>query len=126
MAPKIYYDSDASLTTLEGRRMAVVGYGSQGRAHALNLRDSGLDVAVGLRKDSASWARASEDGLPVGSIGEACSGADLVAVLVPDQHQADARPVALRRPAANPGRCHAVRPRRGPRRRAPTAGPAER
>jgi ketol-acid reductoisomerase len=88
MPPKIYYDSDASLEALEGRRIAVLGYGSQGRAHALNLKDSGLDVTVGLRKDSPSWARATSDGLAVASVGEACSGAAVVAVLIPDQHQA--------------------------------------
>jgi ketol-acid reductoisomerase len=87
MPPKMYYDSDASLEALEGKRIAVVGYGSQGRAHALNLQDSGLDVTVGLRKDSASWNRAASEGLDVASIGEACSGASVVAVLVPDQHQ---------------------------------------
>jgi ketol-acid reductoisomerase len=88
MPPRIYYDSDASLDALEGQRIAVLGYGSQGRAHALNLRDSGLDVCVGLRKDSPSWARAASDGLAVASVGEACSGAGVVSVLVPDQHQA--------------------------------------
>src|ERR671914_32279 len=88
MPPKMYYDSDASLEILEGKRIAVVGYGSQGRAHALNLRDSGLDVTVGLRKDSPSWEAAQGDGLAVASIGEASAGASIVAVLVPDQHQA--------------------------------------
>jgi ketol-acid reductoisomerase len=88
MPAKMYYDSDASLEVLEGKRIAVVGYGSQGRAHALNLRDSGLEVTVGLRKDSASWEAARGDGLEVAGIGEACSSASIVAVLVPDQHQA--------------------------------------
>jgi ketol-acid reductoisomerase len=88
MPPKIYYDSDASLEALDAKRIAVVGYGSQGRAHALNLHDSGLDVVVGLRKDSPSWSRASSEGVKVASVAEACSGAAVVAVLVPDQHQA--------------------------------------
>ncbi|MGH2747506.1 MAG: ketol-acid reductoisomerase [Actinomycetota bacterium] len=88
MAPKIYYDTDASFDSLAGRRIAVLGYGSQGRAHALNLRDSGLDVTVGLRKDSVSWDKAEADGLSVAAMHEACSGADIVAILVPDQHQA--------------------------------------
>ena len=87
MAAKMYYDSDASFDTLKGKSLAILGYGSQGRAHALNLRDSGYDVTVGLRKDSASWPKAEDDGLRVASVGEACSGADLVAMLIPDQHQ---------------------------------------
>jgi ketol-acid reductoisomerase len=88
MAAKIYYDSDASTEALRGKRIAVLGYGSQGRAHALNLRDSGHEVVVGLRKDSPSWAAAEGDGFTVASINEAVSDADLVAVLLPDQHQA--------------------------------------
>jgi ketol-acid reductoisomerase len=88
MSPKMYYDSDASLEILEGKRIAVVGYGSQGRAHALNLRDSGLDVMVGLRKDSPSWEAAQGDGVEVATVGEASAGASIIAVLVPAQHQA--------------------------------------
>jgi ketol-acid reductoisomerase len=87
MTAKIYYDAP-SPDVFRGKRIAVLGYGSQGRAHALNLKDSGHDVTVGLRKDSASWERAEEDGLQVAGMHEACSGAALVAVLVPDQHQA--------------------------------------
>jgi ketol-acid reductoisomerase len=102
MPPRIYYDSDASLQALEGKRVAVIGYGSQGRAHALNLRDSGLDVVVGLRKDSSSWSRASSEGLEVGGVGEACSGAGVVAVLVPDQHQASIYTEAIE-PNLSPG-----------------------
>jgi ketol-acid reductoisomerase len=86
--PQIYYENDASREALAGKGVAVLGYGSQGRAHALNLKDSGVDVTVGLRKDSSSWDRAEADGLSVSGIHEACSGADLVAMLVPDQHQA--------------------------------------
>ena len=88
MTPNIHYEKDASLEPLRGKRVAVLGYGSQGRAHALNLHDSGCEVVVGLRKDSDSWSRAEEDGLNVTSLHEACSDADLVAVLLPDQHQA--------------------------------------
>jgi ketol-acid reductoisomerase len=83
----IHYDT-ASLEPLEGKRVTVLGYGSQGRAHALNLKDSGLDVTVGLRKDSGSWERAEGDGVNVAGMNEACSDADLIAMLVPDQHQA--------------------------------------
>lgn len=80
--------SHSSNDTLKNARVAVLGYGSQGRAHALNLKDSGLDVVVGLRKDGASWPRAVEDGLRVAEPAEAVKGADLVAVLVPDMVQA--------------------------------------
>ena len=90
MAAKIYYDNDVTPEVLRGKRIAVLGYGSQGRAHALNLRDSGHDVAVGLRKDSSSWTRAEDDGLTVASLNEAVADADLVAVLLPDQHQSKA------------------------------------
>ena len=83
----VHYEKDASLQHLEGR-VAVLGYGSQGRAHALNLKDSGVDVTVGLRKDSPSWERATSDGLSVAGVHEAASDAALVAMLVPDQHQA--------------------------------------
>ncbi|MDQ4146039.1 MAG: NAD(P)-binding domain-containing protein, partial [Actinomycetota bacterium] len=88
MAPTIYYEADASAEELSGKRIAVIGYGSQGRAHALNLRDSGLDVTVGLRKDSSSWHRAESEGVTVAPVHEATSGASVVAMLVPDQHQA--------------------------------------
>ena len=102
MAPKIVYENEASSAALEGRRVTVVGYGSQGRAHALNLRDSGVDVTVALRKDSRTWDRASDDGLAVAGLHEACSGADLVALLVPDQHQADVYREAVE-PNLDPG-----------------------
>ncbi|HXD38403.1 MAG TPA: ketol-acid reductoisomerase [Rhodanobacter sp.] len=75
--------------TLGNARIAVLGYGSQGRAHALNLRDSGLDVVVGLRKGGPSWEKASAEGFKVAEPGETVKGADLVAVLTPDMVQAD-------------------------------------
>ncbi|HET7481527.1 MAG TPA: ketol-acid reductoisomerase [Actinomycetota bacterium] len=84
---KIHYD-DVSLAPLDGGRVAVIGYGSQGRAHALNLRDSGVDVVVGLRKDSDTWDRVKADGLTPVGLHEAASGARVVAMLLPDQHQA--------------------------------------
>jgi ketol-acid reductoisomerase len=85
----IHYEKDCSLEPLQGKRVTILGYGSQGRAHALNLIDSGMDVTVGLRKDSDSWTRAEADGARVAGLHEACADADLIAFLVPDQHQAD-------------------------------------
>jgi ketol-acid reductoisomerase len=98
----IYYDSDATFDPLGGKRVAVIGYGSQGRAHALNLRDSGIDVTVGLRKDSPSWDRAEADGLSVAGVHEAASGAEIVAMLLPDQHQASCYAEAIE-PNLDPG-----------------------
>jgi len=83
----IYYDRDASPEPLRGRTVAVIGYGSQGHAHALNLRDSGIDVVVGLYQGSGSWARAEAEGLPVAPVAEAARRADVVALLTPDHVQ---------------------------------------
>jgi ketol-acid reductoisomerase len=88
MAARVHYEKDASPDVLKSQRLAILGYGAQGRAHALNLKDSGFDVTVGLKKDSRSWSRVESDGVGVATVSEACSGADLVAMLVPDQHQA--------------------------------------
>jgi ketol-acid reductoisomerase len=85
---KIYYDSDADLSLVLGRRVAVLGYGSQGHAHALNLRDSGVDVRVGLPASSASRAKAEAHGLTVLDPAEACAWANVIMVLVPDTAQA--------------------------------------
>ena len=101
MTAKIHYD-DVSFGPLEGGRIAVIGYGSQGRSHALNLRDSGLDVVVGLRKDSPTWQRVEADGLTPVGLHEAASGARVVAMLVPDQHQADCYAEAIE-PNLEPG-----------------------
>jgi ketol-acid reductoisomerase len=87
MAARIYYEKDADPALVEGRKVAVIGYGSQGHAHALNLRDSGVDVRVGLREGSSSRAKAESAGLAVRSIAEAASEADLVMVLLPDTEQ---------------------------------------
>ena len=80
----IYYEQDADLGLLEGKRIAVIGYGSQGHAHALNLRDSGCDVVVGLYPSSKSWAKAEADGLTVMATSEAVAAADIVMMLAPD------------------------------------------
>lgn len=85
----IYYDQDADPSVVKGRTVAVIGYGSQGHAHALNLRDSGVKVMVGLRDGSAHRADAEAAGLTVASPAEATAAADLVALLVPDQHMGD-------------------------------------
>jgi len=85
---RIYYDEDADLSLLKGRTVAVIGYGSQGHAHALNLRDSGVEVVVGLPGKSRSRAKASADGLEVKSPAEAAKGADIVMILTPDTGQA--------------------------------------
>jgi ketol-acid reductoisomerase len=85
----IYYDADANLDALKGKTIAILGYGSQGHAHALNLRDSGFDVVVGLREGSASREKAEGDGLEVLSVADAASRGDVVMVLLPDERQAD-------------------------------------
>jgi ketol-acid reductoisomerase len=85
----IFYDSDADLSNLEGKTVAILGYGSQGHAHALNLKDSGADVVVGLREDSSSRADAEAEGLEVLGIADAASRGDIVMILLPDEKQAE-------------------------------------
>jgi ketol-acid reductoisomerase len=85
----IYYDADADLAHLEGKTIAILGYGSQGHAHALNLRDSGCQVVVGLRPGSASRAEAEGEGLTVLEVAEAASQGDVVMILLPDEKQAE-------------------------------------
>ena len=84
---EIYYDDDADLSIIQGKKVAVVGFGSQGHAHALNLRDSGVEVRVGLREGSKSAAKAQEEGLTVGTVAEVSEWADLIMILTPDQDQ---------------------------------------
>ena len=84
---KLYYESDADPTLIQGRKVAIIGYGSQGHAHALNLAESGVDVRVGLRPGSKSKAKAEEAGLRVLSVSEAAAEADLVMMLLPDTEQ---------------------------------------
>jgi ketol-acid reductoisomerase len=87
MPAKIYYDQDADLGLIKGKKIAVIGYGSQGHAHALNLKDSGQDVVVGLYKGSKSWARAEKDGLKVAPVVDAAKMSEIVMILLPDQSQ---------------------------------------
>ncbi len=84
---KVYYDQDASLDVLKEKKVAVLGFGSQGHAHALNLKDSGMNVCVGLRKTSASWEKAKKAGLDVKTIAEATEWANVIMILLPDQNQ---------------------------------------
>ncbi|MDD9897948.1 MAG: ketol-acid reductoisomerase [Candidatus Melainabacteria bacterium] len=86
---KVYYEVDADLGLIQGTKVAVIGYGSQGHAHALNLKDSGVDVRVGLYEGSKSKAKAEADGLKVTTVSEAAKEADLIMILLPDEKHAD-------------------------------------
>ena len=87
---KVYYDSDADISLIKNKKVAIIGYGSQGHAHALNLKDSGVsDIVVGLREGSDSKKKGESDGLKVLTVSEASSSADVVMILVPDELQAD-------------------------------------
>lgn len=85
---KIFYDKDADLSVIRNKKVAIVGYGSQGHAHANNLKDSGVSVIVGLREGSASWAKAERSGLAVQPVAQAVTEADVVMILAPDEQQA--------------------------------------
>jgi ketol-acid reductoisomerase len=82
---KVYYDKDADLSLIKGKSVTIIGYGSQGHAHAQNLNDSGIRVTVGLRRGGASWAKAEKAGLKVAAIGDAVKDADVVMILLPDE-----------------------------------------
>ena len=82
----IYYDKDADLSLIKSKTVAIIGYGSQGHAHALNLRDSGVTVIVGLRPGSASAVKAEKAGLTVKPVADAAAAADVVMILAPDEH----------------------------------------
>lgn len=84
---EMFYDDDADLSLIQGKKVAIVGYGSQGHAHAMNLRDSGVEVVIALRPDSKSVAKAKEAGFEVKTVAEATQWANLIMILAPDQHQ---------------------------------------
>ncbi|WBU39281.1 ketol-acid reductoisomerase [Homoserinibacter sp. YIM 151385] len=84
---EIFYDQDADLSIIQGKKVAIVGYGSQGHAHAQNLRDSGVEVRIALKDGSKSTAKAQEEGFEVSSVADAAEWADLIMILAPDQHQ---------------------------------------
>ena len=85
---QVYYDKDCDLSIIQGKKVAIIGYGSQGHAHANNLKDSGVDVCVGLRAGSSSWAKAESAGLTVKEVPEAVASSDVVMILTPDEFQA--------------------------------------
>src|SRR5947207_7712743 len=87
MTARMYYDNDAEPSALQGQTVAIIGYGSQGHAHALNLHESGIDVVVGLKPGSKSRSLAEDAGLRVAGVGEAVEAADVVMILVPDTEQ---------------------------------------
>ena len=86
---KVFYDKDADLALIKSRQVTIIGYGSQGHAHALNLKESGVNVTVGLRKGGASWSKAQNAGLKVREVAEAVKGADVVMMLLPDEQIAE-------------------------------------
>src|SRR3990172_7621243 len=85
--PEIYYDKDADISLLQGKTIGVIGFGSQGHAHALNLKESGMKVVVGLYPGSKSWAKAEAAGLKVGAVADVAREADIIMILAPDQVQ---------------------------------------
>jgi len=87
---KVFYDKDCDLKLIKGRKVAIIGYGSQGHAHAQNLNDSGVKVVVGVRKGGPSWEKVKKAGLKVAEVGDAVKGADFVMMLMPDEHIAAA------------------------------------
>ena len=97
---KIFYQEDCNLSLLEGKTIAIIGYGSQGHAHALNLKDSGCHVIIGLYEGSKSWAKAEAQGFEVFTAAEAAKRADIIMILINDEKQAD----LYKNDIAQPGR----------------------
>ncbi len=89
MALRVYYDKDCDLGLIQRKKVAIIGFGSQGHAHAENLRDSGVEVAIGLYKGGKSWAKAEAKNFKVLEVSEATKWADLIMILIPDELQAD-------------------------------------
>ena len=89
MAIKIYYDKDCDLSLIQSKKVAMIGFGSQGHAHAENLRDSGVEVIIGLKKGGKSWDKALAKGFKVLSVAEATKEAELIMILTPDELQSD-------------------------------------
>ena len=85
----VYYDEDCNMGLLKGKKITVVGYGSQGHAHSLNLKENGMDVTIGLREGSKSWAEAEKAGFKVKNTADSVKDADIVMILTPDELQAD-------------------------------------
>jgi ketol-acid reductoisomerase len=83
---KVFYDKDCDLSLIKGKNVAIIGYGSQGHAHAQNLNESGVNVTVGVRKDGPSWDKAKNAGLKVAEVNDAVKGADVVMILLPDEN----------------------------------------
>ncbi len=100
---KVYYDDDADISLLAGKKIAVIGYGSQGHAHSQNLKDSGHDVVVGLYDGSKSWAKAEADGLQVQTVSEASKAADIIMILLPDTIQRSVYEAEIK-PGLKPGK----------------------
>ena len=97
---EMFYDKDADLALIRAKKVAVLGYGSQGHAHALNLKDSGVDVRVGLPTTSRSYEKARAAGLTVSSVADAARWADVIMILVPDTTQAKLYPATCQKPDA--------------------------
>ena len=103
MAARLFYQEDCNLSLLEGKKIAIIGYGSQGHAHALNLKDSGCDVIIGLYEGSKSWAKAEAQGFKVYTAAEAAKQADIIMILINDEKQAAMSLLVCMR-EASPGR----------------------
>jgi ketol-acid reductoisomerase len=89
MALSVYYDKDCNIELIKSKKVAMIGFGSQGHAHAENLRDSGVEVVIGLRKEGSSWAKAEAKGFKVMTVADASAYADVVMILLPDENQAE-------------------------------------